>query len=141
MVKGQLIGERTVRVSPALPRDQQSMTPVIPAPAPLWTPSYPPPNTYNYGNYYPTNYGYYTPEYSGYTANYGYAPYYNGHVPELTVTGSSNGDEAENNASPDLVSESRDCQPFSIAQDNAHYVTAQLHVIRGYYSRPRVTMN
>ncbi len=114
------------------------MTPVAPAPAPHWTPPYPAPNAYNYGNYYPANYGYYTPEYSGYTANYGYAPYYNSQVPASTAV-YGNGNEAENSASPDLASESRDWQPFSAAQDNARYVATQLHVVRRYYSRPSVT--
>jgi RNA recognition motif-containing protein len=142
-MQGQLIGERTVRVSPALPRDVNAapaMTPVTPTPQ--WAPPYAAPS-YNYGNYYPANYGYYPEQYSGYTANYGYPPYYNSHVPTTSTAGYGNGtehiDEAAHASIPDLASESRDWQPFNVAQDNERYVAAQLHVLTRYYTRPRVT--
>ncbi len=137
-MQGQLIGERTVRVSPALPRDVNAapaMTPVNPAPMPHWSPY---PASYNYGNYYHTaNYGYY-PEQYGYTPNYGYAPYYNSHVPVPSTANYSNGSEAASSAVPDLASDVSHA-PFNVQQDNARYVTQQLHVITRYYSRPRVT--
>jgi RNA recognition motif-containing protein len=142
-MQGQLIGERTVRVSPALPRDNSAapgMGASVNPPPSQWAP-YAAPSTYNYGNYYPpANYGYYAPEqYSGYTANYGYAPYYNSHVAAPSTVAYENGSEAERSAVPDEASEARDWQPFSVEQDNARYVAAQLHVIARYYSRPRVT--
>ena len=116
------------------------MTPVNQPPVPHWPP-YAAPTSYNYGNYYPANYGYYPDQYGGYPANYGYASYYNNnHVP--ATAGYVNGSEVPHSATtattlPDKASESRDWQPFSVEEDNARYVAAQLHVIGQYHVRPR----
>jgi hypothetical protein len=121
-----LIGERTVRVSHALPRDAHALPrDQSSASGAQW--SYPQPS------YAPSAY---YPQYSYYAESY-YAPYYEPYYAPSAVP-RDNGDNGDAVPSPDVASEARAWQPFSVAHDNEQYVATQLHVLGRYHVRPRV---